>query len=117
MSDATPQEPLSPPAQVGISVEPMSAIESQWVWNKQQESQPISLEDQANLPLKLLNHFYNFAMSFASKNPQIVNAPNQECTDFVKYFQLRVVDIPANVLNKWYQTAQNRIMKESGVLP
>ncbi|KAH3762433.1 protein Hikeshi [Pelomyxa schiedti] len=105
MVDASQPPTQLPPVQLGISVESMTSIQERWQFTQSNNAtaRSSSVEDSTNMPLKLLENFYNFAMSFSTKNPQIVNAPGQDY-------------IPASVLNKWYQTAHHRIMKESGAL-
>eukprot|EP00727_Mastigamoeba_balamuthi_P013138 m51a1_g8447 putative protein hikeshi (209) ;mRNA; r:391616-392727 len=91
------------PAQLGISVETLEAIgdslaRMQWEGSSNSTSK-LAFEDPATLPRRMLEHFWAFATSYATKTPQTANTQSQEW-------------IPVHILNKWYGAVLEKLQRD-----
>ena len=91
-------------AQLGISVEPLEAIEVtmarvQFEGGASMSTQSLAFEDRADLPRKVVQNFYDFAVSYSTSAPQVAAGQSAEW-------------FPTWVLSKWFQTTTSKLQKD-----
>lgn len=91
-------------AQLGISVEPLESIEAtmarvQIEGGASISTQNLAFEDRADLPRKVVENFFEFAVSYSTAAPQVAAGQSSEW-------------FPTWVLTKWFQTTTAKLQKD-----